>query len=258
MSRSGPRPRPIEIVGHRGAAAYHPGNSRAAFETAIALGVDRIECDVQPAADGTLVLIHDAEITTVDGRRRRVRELTIAELRRSLPGLVTLDELAALAAGRALLLDLKRPGYEAALIAAIERHGWAETAVVSSTDVRSLRRLRAASPTLRLGLSTGHWATSAPTRCGRRLVRVAFRRFLPRLLPAVLAIAGASEAMLQHHVVTPTLVARLHARGRRANAWTVNEPDDLDRVVAAGVDSVTSDRPDLARRIVAAANRSPG
>lgn len=118
------RPRhPIEIIGHRGAAAYHPGNSRAALLTAIQLGVDRIECDVQPAADGTLVLVHDDAVSLVVGGRKPVREASVDELRRALPGFVTLDEAAAIVADRAsLLLDVKRPGYEAALIAALRRH----------------------------------------------------------------------------------------------------------------------------------------
>lgn len=128
--------------------------------------------------------------------------------------------------------------------------------MVSSTDLRTLRRLRAAFPDLRLGLSTGHWATSAPTPAARILVRTALRLLLPRLLPPLMRLAGATDAVLHHHLATTTVVARFHARGLRVNAWTPNDAADIERVVAAGIDSLTSDRPDLARRIAIGATPS--
>lgn len=248
---------PIEVVGHRGAAGLHPGNSRAAFEVALACGVDRIECDIQRAADGTLVVVHDESVRLLNGGRRRVRDASVAELRDSLPGFVTLDDLAALVGDRTpLLLDLKCPGYEREIGDAIARFRWTDSAVVSSTHARSLRRLRTRFPTLRLGLSTGHLATSTPTALGRRLVRLLLRRLLPVGLPVVLRSIGATDAMLQHHVASPPLVARLRAEGRRVNVWTLNTPEAIERAVALGVDSITSDRPDLARCLVGSSQRA--
>src|SRR3712207_6470987 len=107
-----PQPRP-EVIGHRGAAAHAPGNSRAAFHTALDLGVDRIACDVRRSADGALVLVHDERVTLEDGENRRVDRLTLPELRALLPDLLTLDGLAELVGGRvALMIDLKATGYE--------------------------------------------------------------------------------------------------------------------------------------------------
>jgi glycerophosphoryl diester phosphodiesterase len=133
--------RRVEVVGHGGAGAEHPGNSRAAIEAGLALGADRIECDVQRSRDGELVLVHDDRLTLPGGARRAVRDLTTAELRGLLPGLLTVDEVAELVAGRApLMLDVKGPGYERALIGAIRRHGLAGESSVSSTHAAVLVR----------------------------------------------------------------------------------------------------------------------
>jgi len=246
-------PGTIEVVGHRGAAAYHPGNSRPSVETALSLGVDRIEGDVRRAADGTLVLVHDEQVSLPDGRRRPVEQLSTDDLRQALPGFLTLDEWGELIADRVpLLIDVKRPDFEERLSAAIGRRGWAASAVVSSTDARTLRRLRAAHPSIRLGLSTGHWASTTPAVLGRA-AGAALRLLLPVLLPTVLRLTGATEAMLHHRVATRRLVARIRGGGRRVYVWTVNEPSEVRRVAALGVSGITSDRPDMVRRVLAEA-----
>ncbi|MDP9364250.1 MAG: glycerophosphodiester phosphodiesterase [Chloroflexota bacterium] len=251
-------PRSIEVVGHRGAAAYQPGNSRAAVETALCLGVDRVEGDVRRAADGTLVLVHDEQVTLPDGSSRPVEKLSTNELRLTLPGFLTLDDWAALLSNRAFpLIDAKRPGDEGTIAAAIERHGWVGTALVSTTDPRTVRRLRAAHPSLRVGLSTGHWAGSAPLALGRA-AGAALRLLLPVLLPPVLRLTGATEAMLHHRVATRRLVARVHGGGRQVYVWTVNDPVEVRRVATLGVSGITSDRPDMVRRVLAEATNADG
>ena len=78
-----PAPAP-EMVGHSGAAAYAPENSRAAFRKALELGVDRVECDVRRSVDGALVLVHHERVVGPDGRVHRVDRLTVPDLRRLL------------------------------------------------------------------------------------------------------------------------------------------------------------------------------
>lgn len=243
--------RAIEVVGHGGAGGLHSGNSQAAMAAALAIGVDRLECDVRLAADGALVLVHD-EAVPVAGRRRRVRDATTGELRELVPGLLTLDELVELAAGQVpLLLDVKGTGYETEVVAAIRRHRLVGTSSLSSTSVSTLRHVRAALPTMRLGLSTGHWASGTPTAPGRLLARWLLRVAAPLPLLAALRLVGAAEAMLQHRVATAPLVAALHVGGWRVNVWTVDRPEAIRRVVALGVDGVISNRPDLVREVLA-------
>jgi glycerophosphoryl diester phosphodiesterase len=243
--------RPLEIVGHGGAGPDHPGNSRAAIEAGLALGADRIECDVQRARDGELVLVHDDRVPLPGGERRAVRDLATAELRGLLPGLLTIDEVAELVAGRApLMLDVKYSGYERELIAAIRRHGLAGESSVSSTYPAVLVRVRRALPGMRVGLSTGHWATGAPGRLGRGAATLLLRATLPVVLPRALCLIGATEAMVQHRAATRRLVEAVHARGKRVNVWTVDSPRGIERALGLGVDGIISNRPDRVRELV--------
>ena len=216
-------------VGHRGAAALAPENTLASIERALEVGVDMVELDVVPLADGSLVLAHDPP---ADGA-----------------GLPTLDEALALVREREVdvLLDVKGPGYEAELAAAVRRHGWVERTLVSSCHAESVRLLGQLEPGLRRGL------TYPFDRLGissRRLLRpatraglAALRAALPRRIGGLLARADASVATLNHAVVSAAVVRSCHARGAQVLAWTVDDPALAARLAALGVDGIISDDP---------------
>jgi glycerophosphoryl diester phosphodiesterase len=238
------RPRP-EVIGHGGAGDFFPGNSRASIEQALKIGVDRIEIDVQRSADGDLVLVHDDTFLLHD-RKIPTDEITTAQFRQMLPGLLTLDELVELNRDNVpLLLDVKLPGYEPDLITAIRRHRLAPTVAASSTHATVLWRLKRAFPEMRLGLSTGHMATGIPWRAGRFLASRTLRLVTPLPLLAAMRLCGATETMIQHRVCTPRLVHAVHDSGRRVNVWTVDRPDQMRRFIEMGVDGIISNRSDL-------------
>ena len=103
----------VRRVGHKGADHIAPGNTLASFDAALAARVDMIEFDVLPEdpddpAGSRLLLAHDHEHLAA--------------------GALTLEEgLAHLAAdafaGVELDVDLKLPGYEARVLAALKTHG---------------------------------------------------------------------------------------------------------------------------------------
>ena len=73
----------------------------------------------------------------------------------------------------------------------------------------------------------------------------AARSLAPRLLPRMVARAGASVLMLQHVLATRSAIARMHAIDVPVLAWTVDDPAELERVVAAGADGVITNDPRL-------------
>src|SRR5512139_2686581 len=73
-------PRPT-IFAHRGASAYAPENTLAAFQMAIQQGADALELDVKLTADGQVVVIHDQTTDRTTGVKGRVSDLTLHELR---------------------------------------------------------------------------------------------------------------------------------------------------------------------------------
>ena len=92
-AQGAPSSRPVEIIGHRGAAGLAPENTLAAFRRACAIGVDGIELDVHLTADGVLVVHHDyalhPDLTrdangafSVSEARPQLHQSTLATLRR--------------------------------------------------------------------------------------------------------------------------------------------------------------------------------
>jgi glycerophosphoryl diester phosphodiesterase len=240
----------IEVVGHGGAGDFYPGNSRASVEKAIELGVNRIEIDVQVAGDGSLVLVHDEHVL-MGKRSVPIRSLKRDQIAGALDGLLTLDDVIALTRGQCeLLVDMKSPGYERPVAAAIERAGIAETTMVSSTYAWSLRTVRKHAPGVALGLSTGHISTVMRRN---RLIRVS-SAILEVLLPApTIAVARAIDAkalMLNYRVCGDTFVRMAHKAGLRVYPWTVNDVKPIRRMVELGVDGIISNRPDLVREAV--------
>jgi glycerophosphoryl diester phosphodiesterase len=242
-----------EVIGHGGAGDFYPGNSRPSLEKALEFGVDRIEVDVQQSSDGDLVLVHDERLKIEQGRPTLVSKIPTATLRTALPDLLTLPEAVELIRGRALLmLDIKGPGFEDHLISAIRQHDLAAKSSVSCTHALVLRRLRNEFPEMRLGLSTGHWSSGAPTLAGKKTVASIMRQTLLYPLLAALPASGATEIMVFHLACSRSLVQGLHRRGYLVNVWTVDRISSLRRALDLRVDGIITNRPDLLHEEVAA------
>jgi glycerophosphoryl diester phosphodiesterase len=218
-------------VGHRGAAAHAPGNTRASFERALAIGVDMIEVDVRRCGDGSLVLAHDATLPGPGGAVV-IAAATVTELLRLDLGLgeriLTLPAAIDLLRGRcALMIDLKGEGFERELVAAIREGGLDPSEVVIPGGTEGSRRaIRALDPELPLSLSLDASAGA-------------------RLAPAFLDAIDTDAVTWQHPLITRERVDHLRARGLTVYAWTVDDLETMRRVRAAGVDGIITNRPEL-------------
>jgi len=240
-------------VGHRGAAALAPENTLRSLRAAVATGVDAIEFDVLDLPRGPLVLAHSNHLAEVShgAARGKVRSRTLDELREAAPELPTLDEALGFFVDEApdvgLHIDLKLRRRLDELAAAVIRHGLTERTVVSAFHTRRLHAVARHAPGIRIGL------TYPEDRFGvsRRphlwpviaLGLSAMRASVPLRLPRLARRAGASAVMLEHRLVTERAVAKAHSVGLPVLAWTVDEPADLARVTAAGVDGVITNDP---------------
>jgi glycerophosphoryl diester phosphodiesterase len=241
--------RPL-VLAHRGASAYAPENTLSAFRLALEMGADGFELDVTLSADGQPVVLHDDTLDrTTDGRGPAGR-LTLTELRGLDAGyrgkfedrfagerLPTLDEALEAAGGRAIVnIELKRdrsrgPGLAQAVVDRLRAHGLERRVIVSSFQFSHLRRVKALAPEVPVGVLY-NTAVFGPW----------LHRWLSRSFRA--------EA---HHPwqvgLTAQTVAWYHAQGYRVNTWTVNDPADMRRLIAAGVDGLITDRPDVAAQM---------
>ena len=244
--------RPL-VIGHRGAAALAPENTLAAFRAARAVGVDLIEFDVLSLRDGELVIAHSDDLHEVSHGAvpGTVGSMALADVREFAPGLLTLDEALAFFADEApeigVHVDLKSASALEGVVRGLGRFGLLERSLVSSFHHGALRRLARLEPRIRVGASfpEDRLGISKKRRFGPVVSR-SLRSLLPltpMLVGPLLARAQATVLVLKHELVSPRAVRRAHACGASVVAWTVDDPRDLSRVVAAGVDAVVTNDP---------------
>ena len=244
---------PLIRVGHRGAAALAPENTLRSFEVALAHRVNAIEFDVLDLTGGPLVLAHSNDLAEVSHGAAvgTVRDRTLAELHELAPQLPTLDDALGFLAERdvALHVDLKLTTRLDELVEALERHDVAERAVVSSFNRESLRAVAARAPAIKIGFTYPEDRYGVSRRRAFqpaiRLGTLALRRSIVARVPAMIERVGAAALMLHHAVVSAAAVERAHGVGAAVWAWTVDDPAELKRLDAAGVDAVITNDPGI-------------
>ena len=70
------------ILAHQGGEAVWPSNTLLAFRESARLGVDMLDTDLHATTDGALVLSHDDTVDRLTDGHGRIRDLTLAQLRR--------------------------------------------------------------------------------------------------------------------------------------------------------------------------------
>ena len=269
----------IDLIGHRGARALLPENTLEGFRAAQDAGFTWFEIDVAMTRDGVAVISHDPRLSpdltrTRDGRwltapsppLNRLDFATLAQfdVGRLRPGsstarrfprqtpidgarIPTLEQVLRLDAGLRWTVEIKtypnrpritaRPEAVAEAVAdAADRAGAAARIVVQSFDWRGPRHLRRRRPELAYA-----WLTERTTR--------AWRGGQARL-PMTVVEEGGGTWSPRHSELTPQLLERAHRAGLRVVPWTVNNPRDVARLAAWGVDGLITDDPVMARAVL--------
>jgi glycerophosphoryl diester phosphodiesterase len=225
----------VLLYAHRGASAVAPENTLTAFRRAIDDGADGVELDVRATADGTLVVLHDRDLSRTTAGTGFVDELALDQVLRYDAGggdrVPTLMEVLDLLSGTLRLdLEVKQPGVEAALLDLLGAYPTAERAI-SSFDWNVLRTIRALDDEAEL------WPLSIVAE------NDLFATAAELKAPAVaLLAAGIDEAVIE----------RCEAAGLDVVAWTVNDPEGAFRLRRLGVAAVCTDAPAVLRAAVGA------
>ena len=246
--------RPLRI-GHRGAAALAPENTLRAFRAAVAAGVALVEFDVLDLGGGEVVVAHSYDLREVSHGTLTgtIQGRTLEGARADCPELPSLDEALAFFVEEApdvgIHLDVKSETAVPRLARSLGELGLVERSLATSFEHRALRRLAELEPGVRTGISFPADRAGVHGRHGTaRVVRGALRAFravTPRLVPRLLARAGATAFVVHHALATPATVRVAHALGAAVVTWTVRDPRDLARVDDAGVDAVVVDDPTM-------------
>jgi len=244
-----PRARPLNI-GHRGASAVAPQNTLAAFRKAIELGADGVELDVHLSADGHVVVIHDFMVDKTTNGTGRVADKTLAELQALDAGLKfapqfageripTLAQVFEVLEGKLLVnVELKSLGgrgssaLAAAVLEVVRQHGMDRRVLFSSFDPFALRAIKRLAPDIPAGLL-----------CAPDLPIYLRRAWLAPLFP--------HEARHPHFsMVTDATMRWYKSHDLRVNVWTVDDPAEMKRLIALGVDGIITNKPDVLGALV--------
>ncbi|MCR2803304.1 glycerophosphodiester phosphodiesterase [Paenibacillus soyae] len=226
---------------HRGASAYCPENTMAAFRKALELGATGIETDVQRTADGRLVLIHDESLQRTTGDPRLVQNISFDELagldagswfESSFSGerVPALDELLELIQNTDIILNLELkngivlyPGMEEEVIRAVRSFGMSGQVVISSFNHYSLALCKQLAPEIRTGILYME-GLYRPWEYAATLKADALHAF--------------------HYAVLPEWVQEAAGQGIHYHPFTVNEEKEMERLLSCGVSGIITDYPD--------------
>lgn len=236
--------RPL-ILGHRGASALVTENTLDAFARAIADGADGVELDVRLCRGGELVVFHDDDLRRLAGRPERIDAMSLAEVAAielsSGGGISTLEAvLAALPAPALINVEIKSPGAGRAIatteraIAVVRAAGATDRVLVSSFDPTAVLHARVRAPEIACGLLFHH-EMALPLReaWAARMIRP-------------------FAVHPDHTLVDARRMRAWRGLGLAVNVWTVDDPAELRRLDALGVDAIITNHPAAACAALAA------
>jgi glycerophosphoryl diester phosphodiesterase len=233
----------IWTIAHRGASGHAPENTMAAFRRAAELGARFIETDLQITRDARVIAMHDFTLDRTTNGKGQVHLLTLEEIRALNAGawfkdsgtesfsgerVPTLGEILDFAEKQDLIfyLEIKSGpawGVEHAVVAALRDQNASARVVILSFDPTALDTVHRLDSTLMTGFLCEHPSNDLVERTVR---------------------AGARQLVAGGDLITPEVVEKAHHAGLQVVAWTINEPEQMRRLIATGVDGIITDYPD--------------
>lgn len=258
--------RPL-LFAHRGGGGLAPENTLAAFDRAVALGVDGLELDVRYSRDGVVVVYHDHALDRTTSLKGRVEDFTADQLARADAGyrftsptgpirhpfreqgigVPTLESVLRRYRDHRIIIELKldEPALAQTVLDVVRAVDADERVCLGAFGQRVLRAARQRAP---------HVATSA----AREEVRWALYRSWVRWPVRRVTYGGyqVPELAGTTRVVSPRFVSAAHEADLAVQVWTVDDPVVASRLLDWGVDALISDRPDLLRSLTGMGDRA--
>jgi glycerophosphoryl diester phosphodiesterase len=234
------------IYAHRGASAYAPENTGAAFRKALEMQAGGIEIDVQLSKDGRVVVCHDDKIDRVSNGSGYIKDLTLEELKAFDFGswfsgefenerILTLEELLEMLQGwdGILNIELKQgptlyAGLEAKVVDILHKFDMNDNIIISSFNHYSLRAIKELAPGLKIGLLYVAGMVE-PWKYAKNLKAEAIHPVF--------------------YSVVPPVIKECKENGIIVNVWTVDQPDHIRAVALGGVDGIITNVPDVALQV---------
>ncbi|QUM86752.1 MULTISPECIES: glycerophosphoryl diester phosphodiesterase [unclassified Moritella] len=230
------------ITGHRGAAALAPENTLASIQKAAESGIKWIEIDTQLSADNIPVIIHDQTVQRCTNGKGLVGELTLAELK----GLDAGSWFASEFTGETI------PTLKEALLVCQENdlNMNLEIKIYSEDEIKSLvERVVETVKVLNFPIDKllfSSFSQTALKHC-QALYPGVRRGFITKNKPSDMLVSIKPLALyslhIDHRILNETLAESIKEAGLTLMIWTLNDPKQIDKYTAWGVDNIITDKP---------------
>ncbi len=231
------------VLGHRGDKLFAPENTLSSFRQAADKGADGVEFDVKLTADGQVIILHDQTVDRTTNGTGNVAHLPLSALREldasiQFPGQFPGEKIPTLievfeALGQRVYMNIHLTNHATPFDALVSRvvdlvrkHGLEKKVFFSSFLPHNLSRARHLMPEVPCGLLT------MKGKLGYLGRTFGWRNGMDALNPVFWD-------------VTPSLVDRVHAAGKRIYAWPVTNAADIKSMIGFGVDGIITDDPAL-------------
>ena len=224
------------ITGHRGAAGISPENSLEGINIALSLKADRIEVDVHQTRDRVVVLMHDKTIDRTTAGSGEVKTYSFEELSafglKENQQIPSLEQAIQKVNGRSvLLIEIKEggdyyPGIEASVVELIRKYEASDWCIIQSFKDEILQKVHELDASIPLHkLMVTAWFYDLEER------------------PYI------KEFSVHHSFISSRLIRKVHALGKKINAWTVNDREKMEDLARKGVDGIITDFPSLKNKV---------
>jgi glycerophosphoryl diester phosphodiesterase len=233
------------IIAHRGASAYAPENTLKAFSLAADMHAEMSELDVILTADGKLAVFHDDTTGRWEAVDHDVRAVTNAHMQSLDIGgekVPLLSEVLDLARNRGMRLnvELKHAGAAAPVLAAIADTNMQDGVIISSFVPLALHEIRALDARIPMAYLMGSQSWNLLVRAREFWPMAALKQYGCQAWHPYRALPSVDFS-----------IAHVRSAGYAVNVWTVNDEAEMRRFAQIPVDGIITDRPDVARTILA-------
>jgi glycerophosphoryl diester phosphodiesterase len=241
------------VIAHRGASAYYPENTIISFEGAISIGADMVELDVQLTSDGEVVVFHDEKIRRCTGRRGRIADYTLAQIKELDAGswfnkkyqgakIPTLEEVLNLCRDKiAVNIEIKTEavtevvsgGIEEKSLKIVGQNKMREHVIFSSFDPRALQHLKQidSSTAIAVLFERKHYGSKKPG--------------------AIIESLGADAFNCSVSELNNKWLLDIKLNKIPVNIYTVDDENYMRQLIEAGISGIFTNKPDILKKVAA-------
>ncbi len=226
----------VIVTAHRGASGLAPENTLSSMKAAMENNADFSELDAQETADGVIIVLHDDGLKRTAGAEKNIWEMNYDELKNYEVGswydkqfdgekIPTLQEVIDLVKGKMKInIELKMNGHEKMLaekvVKIIDQNNFADQCIVTSFNYDEIKKVRKINKDIKVG-------------------------YIFSKMPEDIDVFTANCDLLSVNkkLVDENFVKKAHENGKAVHVWTVNETEDMERLIALGVESIITNYP---------------